>query len=218
MHISKQDVNGNPNLGLFVYANNKFCLVGKEVPTENLKEIEEAMKVPVHRVTIAGTSLIGVFVVGNDEKILVPEIISDKEIVELNSLGIKFEVLKTHLTALGNNILCSDKTAVVNNEFNEKEMKDIATFLNVKVEKYKDLTTIGSLAALNSKGGVCCNELNKNDLTKLFGVDFMNSSVNMGNPYIRSGLVCNDNGFLLGSQCTGIEINNADEALGFLRG
>ena len=41
-------------------------------------------------------------------------------------------------------------------------------------------------------------------------------SVNFGSPFISSGLICNKNGFIIGDISGGPEIQNADEALGFL--
>ena len=42
------------------------------------------------------------------------------------------------------------------------------------------------------------------------------STVNMGSPYIRSGMLCNNNGFVIGDASGGPEVVNVDEELGFL--
>ena len=41
-------------------------------------------------------------------------------------------------------------------------------------------------------------------------------SVNMGNPYVKAGIITNSNGFLIGNQSSGFEQSFVDEALGFL--
>ena len=38
----------------------------------------------------------------------------------------------------------------------------------------------------------------------------------MGVPFIGSGIVCNNHGFIIGDASGGPEIVNADEALGFI--
>jgi translation initiation factor 6 (eIF-6) len=66
MHVLMTDINGNPNIGLYGFCNDNFCLLGNEVPEKKFKEIEDVLKVKCHRISIAGTSLIGVFVAGNN--------------------------------------------------------------------------------------------------------------------------------------------------------
>ena len=70
MHILKTNFNGNPNVGLFGFATDEYCLLGKEIKKYVAKEIEKVLKVPVHQITLAGTSLIGAFAVGNSKILL----------------------------------------------------------------------------------------------------------------------------------------------------
>jgi len=55
MHIIQSKVQGNSNVGLYGFANNKFALIGMDFTAEQAIEFEEALGVPVHRITIAGT-------------------------------------------------------------------------------------------------------------------------------------------------------------------
>ena len=48
--------------------------------------MEKVLNVPCHYVTIAGTSLVGVFITGNDNKILVPRITDERELRESREL------------------------------------------------------------------------------------------------------------------------------------
>ena len=80
MHVIKTSYNGDPNIGLMTFVNNKFCLVGS-LATDNLvKDLHATFKVPVHRITLCGTDLIGIFCAGNDEIILLPGIVFDYEL------------------------------------------------------------------------------------------------------------------------------------------
>ena len=74
MHVLIANVQGNPNVGLYGYANDQYCLLGTEVPSKTAKKIEKVLKVPTHRISMCGTSLVGVFVTGNNKCLLVPEI------------------------------------------------------------------------------------------------------------------------------------------------
>jgi translation initiation factor 6 len=221
MHVLKANVHGNPNIGLYCFATNKFCLMGREVPDKIAEEAEKILKVKVHRITMCGTSLVGAFIAGHQDSILVPNIAFEKELLHLKKLKIPYTVLDTDLTALGNNILCSDTASCINPDFTEKERKQIEDALKVNTEKatIADLNTVGSLAALNSNSMVAHPDILKKEkdrLKKLFNLDIKDATINMGNPYIRSGLVCNDHGFMIGSSSSGVEITNIDEYLGFI--
>ncbi len=221
MHVITTNFNGNPNIGLYGFCNNKVCLLGQEVSEECAKEIELVLKVPVHRVTVCGTSLIGVFVTGNDNKILLPDIAFDYEQKKLKSLGIDFELIKCHLTALGNNILCNENGALVNPEFSSDQKKRIRQALGVSLKPgtIAGFDTVGSLAVLNGAGCVVHRDITDEEadyLEDLLGINCVSSTVCMGSPYIASGVLCNDNGFVISDSCGGPEIVNIDESLGFL--
>ena len=223
MHILPTNFKGMHNVGLYGFANSKFALIGKEIPDEIAEEISKILKVPVHRITIAGTSLIGVFVAGNDDKILVPSIIFDDEKKALEELDIEFEVFETKLTCLGNNMIVTNKKALISKEFSEAEQKRIGSALNIEVirEKLGGVFSVGSLVVINEEKNkaLISNDFEREDkalLDSFFEIQSTPGSVNMGSPYIRSGIICNVNGFIIGSNSGGPEITNADEALGFV--
>lgn len=223
MHILTTNFNGMNNVGLYGFANDHFALIGKEISDDIAEEIAKTLKVPVHRITIAGTSLIGVFISGNNKKILVPSIIFDDEKESLKELGIDFEILDTKLTCLGNNILCTDDKAIISKEFSESEEKRISSFLGVETLKIKlgGIFAIGSLVVLNKSKdkALMSNDFNREDqkvLEDFFKVEATPGSINMGSPYVSSGIICNSNGLIIGSNSGGPEITNADEALGFV--
>jgi translation initiation factor 6 len=223
MHALVTDFNGIINIGLYVFVNDKFALIGKEIPDKVEEQIKEVFKVPVHRINLAGTSLIGVFVAGNNNQILIPGITFEHEREELRSLGINFKVLDTKLTGLGNNIIMGDAHALVSSEYTETEVKKIGELMNVNAQKvrFNEVNVIGNLVVINSKKrkALVSNDLTQEELRlieKTFNVKATPGSVNMGSPYIKSGVVANSHGFAMGSASGGPELSNADEALGFL--
>ena len=129
MHVLKIDYQSNPNVGLFGFANDKFCLVGIGFKKKIVEKIEKVLKVPVYQITLCRTDLVGVFCTGNNECILVPSIVSEDELKELDRIckevGMRYEVVSTELTALSNNILCNDLGALVNPEFSARVKKQI---------------------------------------------------------------------------------------------
>ncbi len=221
MHILTANYNGNPNIGLFCFANDKYCLVPRGFPPKLKKDFEEVLKVPVHEVNAAGTSLLGVFFVGNDECLLVPEIMFKSELHELDELKIKYKVIKTELTALGNNLLINNHMCIANPDYDETVLKEIEKDLKIPVKKGKisELNIVGSLAVGNKKGYLVSNEIEdfeKKFLKDNLKVNITMGTINFGSPYVSSGIVCNSHGFIVGEFSGGPEIQNADEALGFI--
>src|SRR3989344_9436376 len=123
MHLLKTGVNGSPNVGLFGYATDTYALFGEHVPEKLLRDIQDALGVPVHHVKIAGTGMLGVFLAGNERTLLVPGITFDSERVHLDRLGIPYAVIDTRHTCLGNNLIANGHGAVLSTEFSDEEAK-----------------------------------------------------------------------------------------------
>lgn len=221
MHVQKTNFNGNVNLGLYAYATDEYCLVGHDVPNERIDLMHQILKVPIHKISIAGTSLVGVFLAGNNNCLLVPKIAFDTELEILQKLKIHYKVIDTKLTALGNNILCNDTGCLINPEFGKPEENEIKDALKVPVKRTKiaGLTTVGALAALNEKGILIHRDSEDFELDFIettLNLTAVTGTVNFGSPYIKSGVIVNSNGFLIGDISGGPEIQNADNAFGFL--
>lgn len=222
MHTAILNFSGTSNIGLYGFANDKYLLLGREVPETHDKELAEVFKVPIIRCTIAGTSMIGVFVAGNNEKIIVPGIIFDHEMELLKKHGVDFTVIDTKLTCLGNNVLVNDTGLLVNPEFTDAQAGEIGKIFGMEAHRTRlaGMNTVGSLVALNSKGkALTTHNITEEEFEMLqekLDVELETGSVSMGSQHIRSGIITNKNGFVIGAASGGPEIANADEALGFL--
>ena len=223
MNSKMMSFQNNSNVGLYIFVNNKVLLVGKEVPERYDEELEKVFELPVRRITIAGASFIGVFIAGNEETLLVPSIIFDEELETLKETGLNIHVLDTKQTCLGNSIIVGKNKLVVNHEFTEAQTRKIGELFGVAAEqiKIKDFKAIGSLVAINTeKGkGLIGNDIDEDAferLQKILGYELTPTSINLGSPYVKSGIAVNKNGFIIGKISGGPEINNAEEGLGFL--
>lgn len=221
MHVLKTDFNGNVNVGLYVFATDKYALIGPEVPKKVASEIEKTLKVKTHTVTVAGTSLLGVFAAGNSKCLLLPKILFESELEAFDKLKIKYKIIDTKLTALGNNIVSNEKGCLINPDFGKKAEEQIKEALKIPVKKAKiaDLSIVGALVVHNKKG--CLIHRDAEDfevemIEKTLGVEAMIGTVNFGSPYVSSGITVNSKGFIIGSLSKGPEIQNADMALGFI--
>jgi translation initiation factor 6 len=226
-HVDSIDIKGETNIGLMIYANDKFALIPRTIDEKTIKIIEDILKVSTYQVSIAGTPLMGVFLNGTENKILVPEIIFDKELEELQKIGkehnVEFIKFKSELTCLGNNILISNGKAIANPDYTDKELENLQKLLNIEVTTatIAEIEIVGATVIINhnEKKALVHREASNKDIElieKTFEVKTETGSVNMGSPYVKSGIVCNKNGFLIGNESGGPEITNADEVLGYL--
>lgn len=218
MRIWKTNFFGNANVGLFGYATDTYCLVGGAFEEMQLKQIEKVLNVPVHQLTIAGTELLGVFLSGNARMLLVPHIAFEHELEGLRRLHIPYQVINTTLTCLGNNILCNDRGALINKEYEGSAREAIASALGVGVEEgtLLGLNTLGALIAHHASKGLIppgTSDDERNAIEEVLDIEVDEGTVNMGTPYLRSGILCNSHGMVIGAASGGPEIVNADEVL-----
>lgn len=223
MHVHKASCNGNPNIGLYGLETDNTILLGKEFPEKDDKVVKEVFGKDVARITIAGTSLIGVFCVWHQGKLLIPGITFDDELRKLEELKIPYEVIATELTCLGNNILATEKAAIINPDFTEKEAARLSEALGVPCERKEvnEIEAVGSIGVVRHDKGLFHRDLRPETVKELeekLGITITQGTVNMGSPYIKSGILIGEKGFLVGDTSGGPEIRNADEALGFIEG
>ena len=219
LRVLKTNFRGNPNVGLYLYATDTYCLAGNDVPDELIPQIQDVLGVPVHRFSIAGTGLLGVFLAGNERMLLVPSIIFDNEVRALEKLKIAYTVIDTLHTALGNNIITNNTGALVSTEYDENDRKLIDEALSVKSKplQFGEVTVLGSCCAISERGGGVIHrgvkDFEMEMVADTLEVKLERGTVNMGNPYVRGGICANSHGLIIGDTSGGPEIVNAEEAL-----
>ncbi len=222
MKLYKTNVQGNPNVGLYGFCTDEYCLVAPEFTQEQISKIQEVLRVPVYQIKIARTSLIGALVTGNKNILLVPGITDTPELLHLKQLGIPHKVIQTKVTALGNAILCNENGALVSREYSADTKKIIRQALQVTLHPGEIGTTEvpGSCVIHNKHAAVIhafATAEQIKEVEALLGIKCTKGTVNFGSPYVRSGVLANANGMVIGDSSTGIEIENIYEVLGFLK-
>lgn len=216
--IARADFHGDPNIGLFSFATDAYVLA----PDPHFKT--DVLRVPRIETKAARTNLCGIFFAGNSNGILVPWIIHERELDSLKAAAKKLNLNVTKLeskhTALGNLILCNDRGAIVS-PLLRQHLKEIKDCLGVRVVEGKimDLDIVGSLATATNRGFLLNMHASASDLRfvkKVLSVDGDIGTVNFGSGFVKSGLVVNSRGLLIGNQSTGPEIMRITEALKFV--
>ncbi len=214
--------NNNPNIGLYAFVTDKFALVGRELDDITVAEIQRVLDVPVHRVSIAGTSLIGVFLTGNSDMVYVPGIAFENELEDLKKLGIDYTVFNTDLTCLGNNIILNKHGAIMSSQFSNQDVikfKKLVPKLKVEVSDIADTNTPGACIAINGNLALIHRDISpaQSDLLEsTLKLELVPTTINLGVPYIKSGILCNDKGLIIGEASGPAEITYAESGLGYI--
>lgn len=221
MRVLTANIQGNPNIGLYGFCNNRYCLLGLDVPEKLAEKIGQTLKVPMHRTNLCGTSLLGVFCAGNDRMLLLPDIVFERELRKLEKWNIPHKIIDTKLTALGNNILCNNQGCLVNPAFSARVKKLIRQAMGVRLQPgtIATLPTVGALGVLNKHGCLLHKHATASDQRKveaLLGVKTETGTINKDSPYIKAGILVNDYGMVISDYSWGPEIGLADQTL--LRG
>ena len=203
---------GDPNVGLYGFATDKYCLLGLEPAKKIKKRMSEILNVPIITTSLADTDLIGLFASGNSRGIILTKLVEKEEIAKLKSAlpDINVLVLKTVSTALGNLVLCNDNGCLIPKKFS-KHKKEIVDALDCEVADgtVAGLEIVGSAAVASNLGCLCHHETTEGEAEFLEGllkakVDV--GTVAYGSPFIKSGLIVNSNGVIVAETSTGPEL------------
>jgi len=219
MKIAKLNFQKNPNIGLFAFATDSFCLVNRFIRNKDINLIKNVLKVKVYKTSVLGTGLIGIFTGGNSNGIVISDRIYSEEIEEMQR-NFDVLVLETKHTAFGNLILANDNGCIISKDL-KKHKKDIRNFLGVdtRIGTIGGMDLVGSLGICNKNGCLVHKSITEKErelVEKTLDVNVSPGSVNFGNPWIKSGLIANSSGFLAGDQTSGPELGLITETLGFV--
>ena len=208
--------NGDPNIGLYGFATDDYCILGLEPNKKILKQIKNILKIDIKILTIAGTELAGLFIAGNKNGIILPKIMEDHELKRLKKLfDINLEIIKSRQTALGNLILCNDKGCLISEKL-KRFKKKISDVLNCEVDvgTVANLNIVGSTATANNTGCLCHRDATEKEMVKIeeiLKVKVDVGTVGYGSPFIKSGIIVNSRGIVFSELSTGPEIGRFEE-------
>ena len=222
MNLQRLSIFGTDNIGVYIFTTNKYTIIPKGLDSLTKESIAKTLGTELVEAEISRSFILGALINGTDNGILLPKSVTDEElkILKDNLKDCRIEVLNSKVTALGNTILANNKGAIIYPEFNDIEEKIIKETLGIeeiKRAKIAQMVTVGSVGVVTNRGGlvhVDTTEEELKELEKIFKVKIDIGTVNFGSIFIRSGLVANDKGVLVGSSTTGPEILRIQKALG----
>ncbi|MFB6207898.1 MAG: translation initiation factor IF-6 [Candidatus Nanohaloarchaea archaeon] len=212
MEIQRYNYLGNTNIGFYAVIAGDQAVFPPEFKQKDGFETDYA------ETYLAKTRLVGLFAAGNSNCILVPDIVTEREMDKLDESGIDYRVIDSNDTALGNLILANDSGAVISPrlEAHQDEIEE-ALDVEVKVAEIAGIPSPGACGVANSHGVLLHRDTSEEeaelvrDVLEVEEVDI--GTVNMGSPYIGSGLLANDSMILVGEDTTGPETGRIDRTL-----
>ncbi len=214
MNILRTNFYGDPNLGLYGFATDKYCLLGFR--SKLTKRINKALKTPVHSCNVLNTYLLGIFLAGNSSGVILPNVLEDEEINELKDITNTL-ILNSRYTALGNLILMNDR-GIILSPLLRKERGRISKFFGVPCEVMTigKSSIVGALALATNKGCLADTRIKDSEmevLKKVLKVDVDIGTVNFGSPFVKAGLIGNSKGLVVSTMTSGYELGKITEAL-----
>jgi len=212
----RANFNGDPNIGLYGFSSDDYCILGLEPKKKIFKEMKKTIETDIKIATIAGTEFIGLFSAGNKNGIILTKIIEDYELKRLKKMfDFNIEVMKSKQTAIGNLVLCNDRGCIISDSLRRYKKKIIdALDCEVEIGKIADLDIVGSVAIASNRGCLCHREAKEEEMKKIeeiLKVKVDVGTVNYGSPFIKAGIIVNSRGVLFSRQTTGAELGRIEE-------
>src|SRR5437660_11815047 len=196
MPVILSDIFGDPNVGIFSFANDKIAILPAGVCHTQISSFHDVLGVDPCSVGIAESRLVGIYVAGNSNAVLVPYITTEDELKQLRSTGAHIEIVRENRTALGNIILCNDHGAIIDPRLKHKTVTVLEKTLEVPVRPSTigGLPHVGALATASNKGVLANPIITDNEsrtISNVLGVPVSKATVSSGIPYPKAELVLN---------------------------
>jgi translation initiation factor 6 len=218
MPVILADVFGSPNIGVYCFANENVAIVPPGLTQRKIGQFAETLGVHVCNTTIGGSTLVGALVTGNSNAVLVPHTVRDYELNRIKEFS-RVTVVDSKWTALGNLVLANDTGAVIHPKAAEEIVRAVNNELGVQpmFGTLGSLPFVGALGVATNKGAM----LSPNTLSEerevvkaALHVEVELSSTNGGVSFVKSGILANSRGAVVGPLTRGAELMQISRTLG----
>lgn len=222
--IIKAYFSGVSTIGVHSLATEDYGLFPLSVDNATLDKMKNVLDIPATKLNISNSSLIGSLCVGNSNGLLVPNIVTSKEVALIkdflkeNSLDVNLEKLKAKNTAFGNLILTNNKGCIISEELRNfrKTIEDVLG-VDSGVGNYANLPTVGSNGIATDKGCLVhplADELELEWIQDILKVDYVGrGTANRGVTSVGACIIANSKGAVIGGDTSGPELLKIEEAL-----
>ena len=211
------DVFGSPNIGVYCFCNEELAVVPPGLTNRKLKQFAETLDVNVCSTTVGGSTLVGALVTGNSKGLLVPHTIQDYELHRIEEFS-KVVIVESKWTALGNVVLANDFGVILHPDAPReitKSMDDLG--VQPAHGNIGALPFVGALAIATNQGALLSPNTLKEEQSVIeaaLKVGTELSTTNGGVPFVKSGILANSKGAVVGSLTRGAELMQITKVLG----
>ena len=213
---------GSAYVGVFARAADDTLLVRPDIDEDLQSDLGDELDADVIPTNIGGSNTVGALATGNENGILVSASVTEREQQRVEDATDKsVHELPGKINAAGNVVLVNDYGAYVHPDLPRESVQVICDALDVPVERgdLGDVRTVGTAAAVNNTGALChpkSREAELEAVEEALDVDADLGTINYGGPLVGSGIVVNDDGFVVGQDTTGPELGRIEDTLGFI--
>jgi translation initiation factor 6 len=217
MAVILADVFGSPNIGVYCFCNEELAVVPPGLTNRKLKQFAETLDVNVCSTTVGGSTLVGALVAGNSKGLLVPHTIQDYELHRIEEFS-KVVVVESNWTALGNVVLANDYGVILHPDAPReitKSMDDLG--VQPAHGNIGALPFVGALAIATNQGALLSPNTLKEEQSVIeaaLKVGTELSTTNGGVPFVKSGILANSKGAVVGTLTRGAELMQITKVLG----
>ena len=218
MPIILADVFGSPNIGVYCFANENIAIVPPGLTQHKINQFADTLGVRICNTTIGGSTLVGALVTGNSNAVLVPHTIRDYELDRIREFS-TVVIVNSKWTALGNVILTNDSGAVVHPEASEEILSAVSDELKVSpvLSTLGALSFVGALGVATDRGALLSPNTSEEErvaVKNALHVEAELSSTNGGVAFVKSGILANSRGAVVGPLTRGAELMQVSRTLG----
>lgn len=214
---------GSSYVGVFSRATDDVLLVRPDVDDELRDDLADELDVDTAlATTVGGSNTVGALATGNENGLLVSSRAREreKETIE-EATGLPVHELPGKINAAGNVVLANDYGAYVHPDLPRDAIQSVKDALEVPVLRGElgEVRTVGTAAVVNNTGALCHPKSREAELEELedhLDVHADLGTINYGAPLVGSGLVANDDGYVVGEDTTGPELGRIEDALDFI--
>lgn len=213
--LKRLEVSGNPYIGVFAAANDQLLVLPPSVPKTAVRQMADALETSVVQTHVGQSTVIGSLMAMNSNGILTTPF---AEADEVEAIGDAVYPLPHRLSAVGNNVLCNDRGAVVHPGYDDDAIAVIEEVLDVPAVRgtVAGIRTVGAVAVATNLGVICHPHARPAEmelLEKTLKVPALITTANYGAAQIGACLVANSHGAVIGSLTTPIELGRIEEGL-----
>lgn len=218
MTITLADVFGSPNIGVYCFCNETVAIVPPGLTNRKMSQLAETLGVGICKTTIASSTLVGALVTGNSKGVLVPHTIRQYEMDRIQEF-VKVVPVESKWTALGNVVLTNDLGAVVHSDTPDDILRAVRQELGVEPVPgmIGKLPFVGALGIATNRGAILSPNTVPEEQTVVesaLHVEVELSSTNGGVPFVKSGILANSKGAVVGPLTRGAELMQISRTLG----